>query len=81
MATSTVTPKLSAEEIERYAPYHTMPEFSAGLADYVAHRPWPVGRISPNSAGGQAYDRGSECAMRRGQAEIRRLAEIRRGRA
>ena len=71
-------PELTANEVERYAPYHTFPEFKIGFDDYVAHRPWPVGRISPNSVGGQAYDRGAECAMRRWQAEFRRLGEIRR---
>jgi hypothetical protein len=44
-----------------YAPYHTMPEFDAGVADYGCGSP-PL-----ESLGGvrqQAYDRGLEYAMR-----------------
>lgn len=42
-----------------YAPYHTMPEFELGLADYAA------GKLrNLDGVAGQAYDRGAECAMR-----------------
>ena len=62
---------LTPEEIERYAPYHTFPEFAQGFDAYMAKLPWPIARkdrgINANSVGGQAYDRGLECAMRRRQ--------------
>jgi hypothetical protein len=70
--------ELSQAEIERYAPYHTFPEFTFGYDDYMAKLPWPIARqdrgINPNSVGGQAYDRGLECAMRRRTAELRKQA-------
>ncbi len=36
--TTTRFPELTANEVERYAPYHTFPEFKIGFDDYVAHR-------------------------------------------
>lgn len=44
-----------------YAPYHTMKEFQWGFSDYqnCTHTP-----VDPDSAAGQAYDRGAEFAMR-----------------
>jgi hypothetical protein len=65
---------LTPEEIERYAPYHTMPEFEEAYAAYSQGGNWN----SPNYEGvaAQAYDRGAECAMRR--AELRRMAELER---
>jgi hypothetical protein len=53
---------LTTEEIARYAPYHTMLAFARGFYDY---------RDARNSSdafkniAGQAYGRGTECAMRR----------------
>ena len=51
---------LTPDEIERYAPYHTMPEFAEGYADYqhCKYREF-------DGVAAQAYDRGAECAMRR----------------
>jgi hypothetical protein len=59
---------LTNDEIERYRPYHTMPEFKHGYDDYVAGRvpAWDI----PNVAG-QAYDRGAELAMRRSMQKLR----------
>lgn len=51
---------LTAEEIERYRPYHTMLKFWEGFRDYKAGR-----REEHPGVFGQAYDRGAECAMRR----------------
>jgi hypothetical protein len=51
-----------ADLAHEYAPYHNMPGFNEGAADYV------VGRALLAAPGdglwGQAYDRGAECAMR-----------------
>ena len=71
--------ELSQAEIERYAPYHTYHEFKWGFEDYEARRSrhHPLAKVvNPDSVGGQAYDRGLECAMRR--AELRRMAELER---
>jgi hypothetical protein len=66
--------KLTAEEKEKYAPYDNFPEFAQGFEDYMSDNPWPIKRkdrgIKVNSAGGQAYNRGLECALRRRQREI-----------
>jgi hypothetical protein len=59
--------EMSQAEIERYAPYHTFPEFAEGYADYKAG----LRDIGYDGVGGQAYDRGAECAMRRQMAELR----------
>jgi hypothetical protein len=61
--------ELTQAEIERYAPYHTFPEFAWGFDDYndCRHR-------ELHDVAGQAYDRGAECAMRRGMAELRKQA-------
>jgi hypothetical protein len=60
---------MTQDEIERYAPYHTFPEFKQGFDAYLAGRRYEG---DPNSVGGQAADRGAECAMRRQMAELRR---------
>jgi hypothetical protein len=54
--------ELMQAEIERYAPYHTFPEFAEGYADYLV-----AGFRGYDGVKGQAYDRGAECAMRRGR--------------
>jgi hypothetical protein len=59
---------LTATEIERYAPYHTFPEFAEGYADYTAG----LRGIGYDGVQGQAYDRGAECAMRHSMAKMRR---------
>lgn len=64
--------KLTPDELDRYAPYHTWSEFTMGHDDYmlgVTTGHW-VDRSDPNSVGGQAYDRGAEFAMRRWQAQF-----------
>ena len=57
---------LTPDEIERYAPYHTLGAFESGMRAYTSS---PYGRTHnpfyPNSVAAQAYDRGAECAMRR----------------
>jgi len=60
-----MTAKLTPEEIQRYAPYHTFPEFWDGFDDYN------IGKLEFELSGlaGQAYDRGVECATRRRIAE------------
>jgi hypothetical protein len=57
------TIQLTQSEIKRYAPYHTMPVFLQGHADYRNQA------LSQDKQGveAQAYDRGAECAMRRGR--------------
>lgn len=62
--------KLTAEEIERYRPYHEMTAFELGY--------WSYGKcdvscpFSADSVDGQAWDRGAECAMRR--TELKRYS-------
>lgn len=59
--------KLTTAELERYAPYHMWSEFGMGYDDYMLGATtghW-VDRGDPNTVGGQAYDRGTECAMLR----------------
>ena len=60
-----MTVKLTPEEIRRYAPYHTFPEFWDGFDDYN------IGKLKYELSGiaGQAYYRGVECATRRKIAE------------
>ena len=55
------TLKLTPDEIERYAPYHTFPEFARGFSDYNECIRWAW----YDGVQAQAYDRGAECAMRR----------------
>jgi hypothetical protein len=50
--------ELTHAEIERYAPYHTFPEFERGYMEYPSRR-------EMEGVAGQAYDRGAELAMRR----------------
>jgi hypothetical protein len=53
---------MTLEELKaQYAPYHTMPQFARGFADYQAGHPdyQYAGDVDQ-----QAYDRGAECAMR-----------------
>jgi hypothetical protein len=57
---------LTPEEIERYAPYHTMCEFETGFTDYELGQNFSD---SFHDVAGQAYDRGAECAMRRQRGE------------
>ena len=46
-----------------YAPYHTMKEFSDGINDYMEGLYWQnAGKYQ--GVAGQAYDRGTEYAMR-----------------
>ncbi len=54
--------KLTSADIERYAPYHTMPAFEAGYKAYNegCNTLCPYG----DTVDGQAWDRGAECAMR-----------------
>jgi len=59
---------LTPEEIERYAPYHTFPEFKIAFDAYRVGRRYEG---DPNSIGGQAADRGAECAMRRNMRKLR----------
>jgi hypothetical protein len=59
-----MTMNLTTEEIERYAPYHRWRMFQIGFDDYTIGERWDHA-FSQNSAEGQAYDRGAECAMRR----------------
>jgi hypothetical protein len=48
-----------------YAPYHTMPEFDQGITDYMSHRfDNPYGGKPRQGLAAQAWDRGSEYAMR-----------------
>jgi hypothetical protein len=44
-----------------YAPYHTMPKFDEGFADYLAGR---FGTKNYRGVEGQAYDRGLEAGSR-----------------
>jgi hypothetical protein len=55
---------LTPEEIERYAPYHKFKMFQIGFDDHNAGERWDHA-FTQDSAEGQAYDRGAECAMRR----------------
>lgn len=65
--------KLTAAELERYAPYQMWSEFTEGFDDYVlGHRAREP--INQDSAAAQAYDRGAECAMKRKQASLPRLS-------
>jgi hypothetical protein len=57
--------KLTAEEIERYRPYHLWPAFEFGFNDYNDCR---NRHFDSDTAAGQAYDRGAECAMRRSRS-------------
>jgi hypothetical protein len=56
-----MTVKLTPEEIQRYSPYHTFPEFWDGFDNYNVGEP----RYELTGLAGQAYDRGIECATRR----------------
>lgn len=65
--------QLTQDEIERYAPYHTVLPFQHGYEDYMAgNRSREPGS---DSVGGQAYDRGAECAMRRQMAQYKTKSE------
>jgi hypothetical protein len=68
--------QLTPEEIERYRPYHTIPEFEWGYADYETGI-WSAALkrniLNPDSFAAQAYQRGAECAMRR---KIRRALSV-----
>ena len=57
---------LTQDDIERYAPYHTMEAFRWGYEFYMAGKWVGAEPLSCNadSVAGQAYDRGAECAMR-----------------
>lgn len=59
-----MTLELTPEEIERYAPYHTMRAFAAGFSDYSENSCYGA-TWNDDGVNGQAYDRGAECAMRR----------------
>ncbi len=59
---------LTREEIERYAPYHTMPEFEEA---YVAYSQGSWNSPNYEDVAAQAYDRGAERAMQRGRKEGR----------
>lgn len=56
-----MTVKLSPEEIQRYAPYDTFPEFWDGFDDYNNGKL----QYDLSGLGGEAYDRGVECSTRR----------------
>jgi hypothetical protein len=68
------TLKLTDQEIERYAPYHTFPEFKIAFDAYMAGRRYEG---DPNSVGGQAADRGAECAMRRQRIQFKSVGATR----
>ena len=55
--------ELNPDFTSEYAPYHVMPAFQQGMADYAASR-----RAELSGVAGQAYDRGLECAMRTARA-------------
>jgi len=55
---------LTPEEVKRYAPYHTMAAFALGFCDYNSCHYQDLPGVD-----GQAYDRGAECAMRRGRGD------------
>jgi hypothetical protein len=62
---------LTPEEIERYAPYHTFPEFEEGFNAYNAGCSYTL----YENVAAQAWDRGVECAMRRWrQADLDKFA-------
>lgn len=63
--------KLTSEELDRYAPYHTFPQFNEGFYDYA--RGVNTNNLS-DGVGAQAYDRGAEMAMRRAIQKIREKA-------
>jgi hypothetical protein len=60
--------QLTPEEVERYRPYHTIPDFEWGYTDYEAGI-WSAALkrniLNPDSFAAQAYESGAECAMRR----------------
>jgi hypothetical protein len=63
-------PKLTPDEIKKYAPYHTMEAFEQGYAQARVHLSrCPHDRKSVDA---QAWDRGAELAMRHRLAEMRR---------
>ena len=62
---------LTQDDIERYAPYHTLPAFEGGYRDYLRG----LDR-SPEGVDGQAYDRGAECAMRHQREHHNQAAAI-----
>lgn len=72
-----MTVELTAEEIERYRPYHTMEKFWWGFRDYNGCAPM----MHFEDVDGQAYDRGGECAMRRATQRLfaAREAGLKRG--
>ena len=57
---------LTSEELERYAGYTGMSVFILGFADYNAGT-MRAGWNAFHGVEQQAYDRGAECAMRRGR--------------
>ena len=68
--------QLTPEEIERYRPYHTIPEFEWGYTDHetgVWNAALKRNILDPDSLAAQAYHRGAECAMRR---KIRRALSV-----
>ena len=69
--------KLAPEEIERYAPYHTMPAFQQGYEQARVH----LSRCphDSDSVEAQAWDRGAELAIRHRLAEMRRSAPAEAG--
>jgi hypothetical protein len=48
--------------MEKYAPYHLMPEFERGRLDY--HRGEIANPFPADSVAAQAWDRGAEAQMR-----------------
>jgi hypothetical protein len=53
---------LTEQDIGRYAPYHSYPEFKEGYEAYLSsdwHCPYDLKSVSA-----QAWDRGLECALR-----------------
>jgi hypothetical protein len=66
--------KLTPDEIERYAPYHTFPQFKIGYEEYFGGKPHRDLCNCDDGVGQQAYDRAAECAMRRRLAEYRKRA-------
>ena len=72
MIDAMITLRMSEQDIRaaicnEYRPYHTLPEFQEGFADYQARRR----DKDYDGVAGQAYDRGANAAMWLWQAQQR----------
>lgn len=61
----TATAPYSTLSASDFAPYHTMPDFQTGFADYQAGKAWAEYR---NGVAAQAYQRGTLFAMKLARA-------------